>query len=81
MMAGNVLGMELADHPDGARTERITVIYRNLLGRFPSSEEVSTSISFLKDFEPDAETSTPEQDAWQNLIHALFCSLEFRYMN
>ena len=81
VMAGNVLGMELADHPDGARTERITLIYRNLLGRFPSSDEVATSLSFLDDFEPDAKSETPEQDAWQNLIHALFCSLEFRYMN
>ena len=78
VMAGNILEKEQAELSDEVRVERV---YRTLLGRVPTSDEIATSLSFLNDFEPDAKSETPEQDAWQNLIHALFCSLEFRYMN
>ena len=80
-MAGKILAEESASDIEDRQTQQITLIYRTLLGRFPSEAEVVASIDFLNAFVPDSESQTAEQDAWQNLIHALFCSLEFRFMN
>ena len=80
-MAANMLAEELAVEDDRIEIERITRIYRTLLSRYPTEEEVAISTDFLDGFVADVASQTPEQDAWQNLIHALFGSLEFRYMN
>jgi hypothetical protein len=74
-------GKVLKDPTDVSDEQRIDRVYRGVLGRFPSPEESALSLDFLNDFVADTASETPHQDAWQNLIHALFGSLEFRYMN
>ncbi|MEE2827384.1 MAG: DUF1553 domain-containing protein [Planctomycetota bacterium] len=80
IMAGKILEEPLAPEAAGP-SGQVRWLYRTMLGRPPTKEEAEESIRFLSDFQPDTDSLTPRQDAWQNLIHALFCSLEFRYMD
>src|SRR5579883_306471 len=53
--------------------ERITRAYRLVLGRTPTAGEREVAERFLK--------GKSETDAWTVLLHALFASAEFRYVN
>ena len=81
VMAETLVEKEGSDSGEAAEVEQVVRVYRTLLGRRPSEQEMREATRFLADFEADEGSPTPRQDAWQNLIHALFCSLEFRYMD
>ena len=62
---------------------RVTRVYREVLGRLPTPEEVKQSLEFMKvsseASETAAEPATAHQTAWGRLYQALFASAEFRY--
>ncbi len=74
LAAKRLLGEKHAD--DDAR---ITRAYRLTLGREPTNGEREISRKFLKS--QLAKNEKNEKEAWAALIHALFASAEFRYVN
>jgi len=46
--------------------------YRQTLGRLPTASEQKIAVEFLK-------SSADPHDAWAQLMHALFASMDFRY--
>jgi hypothetical protein len=50
-------------------SERVARVYREVLGRAPSAEELKSSLEFIK----------ASADSWSQLYQALFASAEFRY--
>jgi hypothetical protein len=55
-----------------SESERVARVYREVLGRAPSAEEMKSSLEFV-----NAAGSEPA--AWSQLYQALFASAEFRY--
>ena len=54
-------------------SQRITNVYRRVLGRDPTAGERSVAQRYLP--------SRPANEAWAGLIHALFASADFRYLD
>jgi hypothetical protein len=69
----------------GALTDeaRVTRVYREVLGRLPTADEVQKSLEFMKfsaaASDTGADPATAGQTAWGRLYQALFASAEFRY--
>ena len=57
----------------GTRSEGIVRVYRTLLGRIPSDNEIRLSDRFL------ASSRKAAGENWEALVHALLCSAEFRW--
>jgi hypothetical protein len=55
-----------------SESERVARMYREVLGRAPSAEEMKSSLEFVN-------AGGPEPAAWSQLYQALFGSAEFRY--
>ncbi len=72
--AARLLKDESADSP------RVRLAYLRLLGREPDPDEVSDSLTLLRDLHPPASSRSPEQYRWTTLIQALMSSAEFRYV-
>ncbi|MCA9057126.1 MAG: DUF1553 domain-containing protein [Planctomycetaceae bacterium] len=61
---------------DQASSEpQITQVWLTIVGRAPTAEEMATTVSFLR------ESSEQPLDNWTAIFHALFCSLDFRYVD
>ncbi len=60
---------------DGADTDRLTRLYREALGRIPSSEEAADAHEFLTDPE------TPAGNRWDELAQVLLMSNEFMFVD
>ena len=72
--ATQLLKDETADSP------RVRLAYLRLLGREPNPEDVSDSLTLLRDLHPPASLRSPEQYRWTTLIQALMSSAEFRHV-
>jgi hypothetical protein len=64
--------------------ERITRIYREVLGRAPTADELKRSAEYLKAAAAAASaetgaTTADDKAAWSHLYQALFATAEFRY--
>ena len=63
--------------------QRIARVYREVLGRAPSPEEVKRSLEFMQvssvASDTGADPATAGHTAWGRLYQALFASAEFRY--
>ena len=57
--------------------ERIVKVYREVLGRAPTAEEMKRSAEYLKS--ASAAAGPEDKAAWSHLYQALFASAEFRY--
>jgi hypothetical protein len=62
--------------PPAVDADRVTRAYRLALGRVPTADEHRVALAFLNGNGP-ADT----EEAWAALFHALFASLDFRYVN
>ena len=70
------------------RSSRIEFAYRQMIGRRPTQQEVIAAAAYIDSFVSDAQkkngkTADPEkskQEAWSSFCHAMYASLEFRYM-
>jgi len=69
----------LGETRQSVATERLRLAYLKTLGRNPTEEETRLALSYLAQF--GDKTDEREQDAWTSLFHALFASLDFRYIN
>ena len=58
---------------------RIEFAYRRFLGRHPTKNEVAESKLYIETASEKSDLN--ELDVWSNFCHALFASLDFRYMN
>jgi hypothetical protein len=62
---------------------RVTRVYREVLGRLPTADEVKRSLEFMQvsavESDTGADPATAGQTAWGRLYQALFASAEFRY--
>jgi hypothetical protein len=61
-----------ARRPATNNDTNIDWLYRTLLGRAPSADELQIARRFLA-------SESPTDDRWAGLVHALFCSADFRY--
>ena len=70
----------LAEESDDV--ERIVSIYLRMFGRRPSEAEVHQNLGYVRSFVHDEtdEDVVAELEAWTSLCHALFSSLDFRYV-
>lgn len=59
--------------------ERLARVYREVLNRDPSDEEVNRSMHFLDAMRSQQAGDNDEKTAWARLYQALFASAEFRY--
>jgi hypothetical protein len=63
--------------------QRIARVYREVLGRMPTPDEVKWSLEFMKvsavASDTGADPATADNTAWSRLYQALFASAEFRY--
>jgi hypothetical protein len=59
----------------GSDSERLAHLFRRTLGRSPSPAEAAKCLAFLSEAAPDRKN-----DAWTQVQHALFASLDFRYL-
>jgi uncharacterized protein DUF1553 len=59
---------------EASEEERIGKVYREVLGRTPTAEELKRSAEYLK-----AAAAAEDKAAWSHLYQALFASAEFRY--
>ncbi len=57
--------------------ERLTLLYTTALGRLPSAEERYAAVQFLSGEDSKKEPAR----AWTNIIHAVFSSIDFRYVD
>ncbi len=65
---------------------RIANAFEKALARPPTSEELTRSLRYLKDYDADVARSEPDatkrrERAWQSFCHALIASSEFRFLN
>ena len=66
----------LLDGTDGGENEaRVVRLYRLTLGRSPDEAEQSLALNFLQNANED------RSEAWTQLFHALFASIDFRYVD
>jgi hypothetical protein len=66
----------LDDASDDAEQEALMrMAYLRTLSREPSDEELRISLGFLE------QLDQPKEKAWGRIFHALFASLDFRYVN
>ncbi|MDG2012282.1 MAG: hypothetical protein P8J33_02180, partial [Pirellulaceae bacterium] len=56
-----------------SRSDRIAWVFQQVLGRGPTANEFQNTDSHLDSFED-------EHSAWASVYHALFGSLDFRYV-
>lgn len=61
--------------------QRIELAYRRTLGRKPTPDEIRDAIAYLASMESSSQDSNPKLAAWSSLCHALFASLDFRYLD
>ena len=59
---------------------RIQYAYRQAIGRRPTQKEIDSSIAYIDSFTIGPKTKATELAAWSSFCHALYASLEFRYM-
>jgi hypothetical protein len=60
--------------------QRVTRVYREVLGRSPTESEVTRAMVFLHTEQEHAQSEpSPEVSAWEHFYQALFASAEFRY--
>ena len=69
---------EVADRMDAIRQEHADFdatrwVYRTCLGRHPTPDERARCDAFL--------ASDPSPDAYRTLVHAVFASIDFRYLD
>ena len=61
---------------------RIEYAYRQTIGRRPTKAEIDSAVSYIQSFaERESEVKQSELAAWTSFCHALFASLEFRYVD
>lgn len=75
-IAANRLLKESASSSDDHRLNRA---YEIALGRMPSDGERRAAIAFLSKAASKSPTET--QESWSQIFHALFASMDFRYVN
>ena len=59
---------------------RIELAYRQALGRKPNPIEVRKAVDYLQATQLDSDEDDPELAAWSSFFHALFGSLDFRFV-
>ena len=74
--AERLLAMDAADD-----TERLTILYRQALGRKPTDAEIRITLKFLSSTiqQDDKDAAQQRLDAWSGVVQNLFASLDFRY--
>jgi cytochrome c553 len=70
----------LADKAKGSG-ERVATLYRRILNRQATPEEVSSAVSYIAGFEKKFAAEKVEQKAWQSLIRILMSSNDFVYVD
>ena len=68
----------LADAKWTTDESRVDRAYRVTLGRLPSASEKRVALGFLSEA---ASGKVAAMDAWAQLYHAMFASMDFRYVN
>jgi hypothetical protein len=68
--------VRLRGEPETTLATRMDLAFRRALGRGPSEAERRLVTSFL--VAPDGSQSA---EAWQSVMHAIFASLDFRYVD
>ena len=58
---------------------RVEQAYRRVLGRLPSESERKLVLAYVNDV--DAADKKAEVQAWTDIVHGLFASIDFRYAN
>ena len=73
--------------PDALPEERTNWIYRKMLGRPATSDEITLATEFVAATSTSAAEGKPEAEVsktatgWKQLIHSIFASSEFRMLN
>ncbi|MFK7770175.1 MAG: DUF1553 domain-containing protein [Mariniblastus sp.] len=59
---------------------RVEYAYRQSFGRRPTKHEVDDSLAYIESFVAASDSKNAQVEAWSSFCHALFASLEFRYV-
>jgi len=65
--------LRLLEREISATDQRLEFVYQQVLGREPSQQEAEETLRYLDSFQDEAS-------GWASVYHALFASLEFRYV-
>ncbi|MFM7517934.1 MAG: DUF1553 domain-containing protein, partial [Pirellula sp.] len=69
--------------PEQARSERISELFRKILGRAPKADEGQMALTFIDESNKtviEGQTADPEK-GWAQLAHALLASNEFTFID
>ncbi len=70
----------LSENRNRSIEEKTIATYRKTLGRYPTKAEIRQAEQFITKFQPENKQQA-EREAWSSFIHALFASIEFRYID
>ncbi|MES2790788.1 MAG: DUF1553 domain-containing protein [Planctomycetota bacterium] len=70
----------LRDVPDN-ETGRVDLVFRRLLGRFPTATERTTALKYVETDASAADFKQQQTQRWSQLVQALFASVDFRYVD
>jgi hypothetical protein len=77
----------LRETPGGNVEQRLHRVYLQTIGRAPTATEKQLALAYLQQFDlrdrdqPSDVGAEEEHAAWASLYHALFASLDFRYIH
>ena len=71
----------ILERKDLTGEKRIVLAYRMAIGRQPVSSEIEQALTYINGFEVDGSERESELAAWTSFCHALFASLDFRYVD
>jgi hypothetical protein len=61
--------------------QKIELAYRQSLGRRPTQDELEQTLGYLNEFTAASTADDPRLAAWTSVCHAIFASLDFRYID
>ncbi len=61
--------------------QRVQLAYRQAIGRPATPGEMHAALAYLESLESSLQDSNPVVTAWSSFCHALFASLDFRYVD
>ncbi len=71
----------LLSHTKMSDRERVELAYRQALGRRPTQDELEQTLGYINEFSATSSAADPRLAAWSSVCHAIFASLDFRYID
>jgi hypothetical protein len=71
----------LLSHTNMSDRQKVELAYRQSLGRRPTHDELEQTLGYINEFSATSSMADPRLAAWSSVCHAIFASLDFRYID